>query len=194
MRLLCVLIDRNRDRLHVSGSSGPHVRPAGAARQCIEPRRTVSLVVSFQLLAHYQLLPPSIRAFVGPPSSCLSRSRSTQARLSSLASPSTAALLMPSRLSALKLQDLAALAPNLGAHKLDFRTNVVQPHTAPPHFNQDEWYKTRTRRQGAKISASTAQLPKEQHRIAGIGKRWQHHLGISMACEARCPISASAKH
>jgi hypothetical protein len=42
---------------------------------------------------------------------------------------------MPS--GALKLQDLLPLLANLGAHELDFRTNVLQPHTAPPYFHSE---------------------------------------------------------
>jgi hypothetical protein len=48
----------------------------------VEPRRIVGLVVvPFQLFAHHQLRPPSTRAFVGPPSSFLSRIGAAHAEL-----------------------------------------------------------------------------------------------------------------
>ena len=77
-RLLCVLVDRNGDRLDVLIAVALSRGPLPKFGKRVDPRRTVRLViVPFQLVAHHQLRPPRTRPLMGPPCSFLSRSRSS---------------------------------------------------------------------------------------------------------------------
>lgn len=69
-RFLCVLVDRNRDRLDMLKAMVFTRRGLAQFGGRVEPRRVVRLFVApFQLFTPHQLRPPGTRAFVGPPSS-----------------------------------------------------------------------------------------------------------------------------
>jgi hypothetical protein len=125
-RLLCVLIDRDRDCLNVLVAIALSRGPLPQFSKRVDPGRVVSvLVVPFERLCHYQLRPPSTRPFIGPSCSSLSRSRSSQ-RPSIFQHPLQQKFSRCGRdADALKLQDFLTLSSDLDAHVLDFGTDVI---------------------------------------------------------------------
>jgi hypothetical protein len=96
-RLLGVLVDRDRDRLHVLSTVAFTRCLSPQLSERIDPWRAVIFAVPFRSFAPHQFMPPSTRPFVGPPCSALRRSRSANGPSISPASWSAPVRPMPSR-------------------------------------------------------------------------------------------------